>query len=296
MDEIGVKVGLHKSLVGKDSAEFAKRVFIKGSWVTPVSLKEFALASTFVPALVELVRRLSDITPRLAVIARASGFGYRAISRLSLPVYRLTGRLQGLLVALYAPFTVPYGADSWVSFFRHMGPEGALDIRWPAVLESAERMVAIMLRAITKRSEQLCLMGENIASFFIAEPKGGTFVVALGDADPWRSLYAKDWDETALWADWWVSPLVGAGVLRLKEAYQSLVAFRTSLASDRVDLSDVDRVYNAWIAAEDVLGLVGDLEDLSQRVKPPRVRRYAGMILRLARRVGRILSRGTEGP
>lgn len=295
MDQIGVKVGLHKSLVGKDSAEFAKRVYLRGNWVTPVALKEFALASTFVPALVELVRRLSDTPPRLASIARALGFGYRAISRLSLPVHRLTGRIQGLLVCLYAPFTVPFGADSWVSFFRLMGPEGTLDVRWPAVLESAERMVKLMLEAIDKRTQQLCLMGENIASFYIAEPKGGTFVVALGDADPWRSLYAKDWDETALWADWWISPLVGSVVLRLKDAYEALVQYRAALSSPRKDLSDINRVYDAWVASEDTLGLVGDVEDLSQRVKPPRVRRYAGMILRLARRVGRILSRGGEG-
>jgi hypothetical protein len=299
MADLGVGVGLHKSLVGKDSAEFAKRVFLKGHWVTPVSLKEFALAANFLPALVELVSRLSYLPPRLSAIARSLGFGYRAISRLSQPVYRLTGRLQGLLVSLYAPSTRPYGVSDWVSFFRLMGPEGRLDLRYPAIVESAQRLVDMMSATLQRRTEALMSMGDNVSSFYVSDPRPDGFVgfvVALGDASPWRSLYALAWDETAVWADWWISPLVGSVVVRLRDAYDALVRFRTTLSESREDLSGINRVYDTWLVSEDVLSLVSQVEDLSRRVPPLRMKRYAGMIVRLARRVGRILARGVNDP
>jgi hypothetical protein len=295
MKEIGVDISIHKSLVGRDSLEFAKRVLVRGSWVTPIPLREAALASIYVPALVELVHRLADYRPRLSSIAKALGFGYKAISRLSRPVYRLSGRLQGLVLALYAPSTVPYGTEDWVSFFRLVGPEGALDLRYPAVLESARTMVDRVLEAIHRQSEKLSLLGETFMSFYLAEPgKPGTFVVGLGDASPWdeQSLYAKYWEPEQIWADWWISPLVAQASVRLKGAVEAFFKYRDTLRVSTDDLSAINDVYNAWLEVEDVLDLVGRVTDLSHRVPPPRAKHLASKILNLARRVQRIISRG----
>lgn len=104
MAAIGVEVGLAKSLVSVTSSlEFAKRTWIRGREVSPVSLAEMLVALRNVGALEQLIlkcKRFGEI--RLSAVARFAGFGYRNLARLSV-VLGLGNRLSGLVGYLARP-------------------------------------------------------------------------------------------------------------------------------------------------------------------------------------------------
>lgn len=78
MRALGVGISKAKTLVGLRSLEFAKRFFLEGKDVSPVSLKEFLTAQTSVSALVELVRKVKRILPlRMADVVKSSGWSYK---------------------------------------------------------------------------------------------------------------------------------------------------------------------------------------------------------------------------
>jgi hypothetical protein len=92
--ELKVSIGLAKSLVSwNGSFEFAKRFVWKGEFVNPISLKEFDVASHSLPALGELVKRISSFQAlRPAAILGACGFGFRVRGALENPFYKISRR------------------------------------------------------------------------------------------------------------------------------------------------------------------------------------------------------------
>jgi hypothetical protein len=289
MKRLGVGVGLAKSLKGRGSCEFARRLVIKGLWVTPISLREFSLVRSFVPALVELVRRISThSTLRMSSIARAAGFGYKAVSRLSQPVHLLKGRIQGLVVALIAPVATPFSASSWTAFFALAGKVGSLEARFQAVWDGVEPRVRELLRLATLRGEQLESLRQNIRSFCLYDPQTGpTFVVGLGDATPFGDIHA-DWDPIALWADWWISPIIAKAVYECTEAVVSIHKLGPSLGHKPENLLALETLLKALETADNALSMISDLKDL-RSLAPPRERHDFSRLLHLFRRIVRIL-------
>jgi len=104
MAAIGVEIGLAKSLVSVTSSlEFAKRTWIRGREVSPVSLAEMLVALRNVGALEQLIlkcKRFGEI--RLSAVARFAGFGYRNLARLPVAL-GLGNRLSGLIGYLARP-------------------------------------------------------------------------------------------------------------------------------------------------------------------------------------------------
>lgn len=84
---LGVKIGLHKSIVGNNlSAEFAKRFFYRGTQAMPVPLIGIAvgwLGTKAIPELIRLVRDRTDTTLSWYHIMRFMGFGFRIASSAS---------------------------------------------------------------------------------------------------------------------------------------------------------------------------------------------------------------------
>lgn len=96
MRELGVKVGIAKSLVSRNGVlEFAKRFFVSGEDCSPVPLTELAVAFFSGTAGLEFCRKYKVSFPRFTSVL---GYGYRVKSRLSV-LSSLPKRLKGLAVA-----------------------------------------------------------------------------------------------------------------------------------------------------------------------------------------------------
>jgi hypothetical protein len=112
-EELGVTIQETKSLVSDNgSFEFAKKTFIRGAEVSPISLKGFAAGLRNLPVMEGILTALPGVwAGRLKDVARTLGFGYRALGRLQ-SALRHRGRLQGLIVFLTRPSGIL--GDSWL--------------------------------------------------------------------------------------------------------------------------------------------------------------------------------------
>jgi len=78
---IGVKVGIHKSLISRKGVlEFAKRYFVAGTDCSAVPLVEIASATRSVAAVLELSRKYGLTYPQLCSVL---GAGYKALGSLT---------------------------------------------------------------------------------------------------------------------------------------------------------------------------------------------------------------------
>jgi hypothetical protein len=154
MESIGVDISLAKSLVSNTSSlEFAKRTWIKGRDVSPVSLVEMLVALTHLGALEQLIRKnMRYGVIRIASVARFAGFGYRNLARL--PVALGVGNRQtGLIAYLCRPGGIwPMTIESWLSSVAPGGKDGEIiDTRQWVIAQSLwQGLIGGCLRRILK--------------------------------------------------------------------------------------------------------------------------------------------------
>jgi hypothetical protein len=151
MKTIGVEISLAKSLVSKDgSLEFAKRTWIRGRDVSPVSLAEMLVALRSLGALAELVNKNMKFgVIRVSSVARFCGFGYRNLGRL--PVALGVGnRLSGLIAYLCRPGGIwPMPIEAWLTSVAPGGQEGEVADR--SAWSIASSLWGYTLRALLNR-------------------------------------------------------------------------------------------------------------------------------------------------
>jgi hypothetical protein len=105
MKELGVGIGLHKSLISSDGSalEFAKRTLYKGVDVSPIPLTE--LKASFVsPA--SAVQFINKYNLTLAAFLKAAGFGFNVLGRLHKPLGELNSKVRLIILAMNIPLTV----------------------------------------------------------------------------------------------------------------------------------------------------------------------------------------------
>jgi hypothetical protein len=104
MTALGVKMGLHKSLLsGKGTAaEFAKRTFYHGADVSAVSLRELSASLFDITALVGFG---SKYGLSLAKLVRIAGKGYNVTGSLNKPFQSLNLLVKAILVCQLKPLT-----------------------------------------------------------------------------------------------------------------------------------------------------------------------------------------------
>lgn len=96
MEELGVKVGLAKSLVAKRLVlEFAKRFFIPQD-ASPISLSEVVAATSSVSALLEYAKKYELSLPQILTLL---GYGYKVKGNLHAPFNKSSGRLVTLYIS-----------------------------------------------------------------------------------------------------------------------------------------------------------------------------------------------------
>jgi hypothetical protein len=96
-NQIGVKVGIHKSLISQNTGclEFAKRFFVQGADASPVSLLEIGSASRSLVAMLEIGRKYNLSLPNIVAIL---GYGYKVRGRLTRYLTELPSRIRHLAI------------------------------------------------------------------------------------------------------------------------------------------------------------------------------------------------------
>lgn len=184
MEEIGVEIGLAKSLVSNQSSlEFAKRTWIRGRDSTPVSLAEMLVALTHLGALEQLVRKNMPFgVIRLASVARFAGFGYRNLARLPV-VLGVGNRLTGLISFLCRPGGVfPMPIEAWLGSVAPGGKDGDVsDTRQWVVAQSLwSHFIGACLRRLLKVDRALYSASTFRFSDATYEPRKGKGGAAAG--------------------------------------------------------------------------------------------------------------------
>jgi hypothetical protein len=162
MKDIGVEVGLAKSLVSKDgSLEFAKRTWIRGRDATPVSLAEMLVALRSLGALGELVaKNMKFGVIRLSSVARFCGHGYRNLARLPVAL-GIGNRLSGLIAYLCRPGGIfPMPLEAWLLSVAPGTQEGQLvdPNRWTIARSLWSRTLSELLKRLYKFEQLLYVL------------------------------------------------------------------------------------------------------------------------------------------
>jgi len=156
MDDLGVQVGLAKSLISKTrSLEFAKRTFIRGRDCSPVSLAEVSVSLVNLQAAAELFAKCSKfIALKLSHVARFAGFGYKNLAQLQIG-FSLNNRLSRLLAYICRPgglFPMPF--EAWISAIGPGGSGAAKDHRyWVTSARLWSLSFKIVSRSLLRSSE-----------------------------------------------------------------------------------------------------------------------------------------------
>jgi len=122
MDELGVKIGFHKSIVSNNSSlEFAKRFFFKGEEVSPLSLGGIAvgwLGPGFVPEVVAASKQRHGKEVTLYQIARYIGVGFKAASAAATRQLSGLPRILSSAVLLMTRPGAPFGVATLYEWYR----------------------------------------------------------------------------------------------------------------------------------------------------------------------------------
>lgn len=123
MEEIGVNIGFHKSIISKNrSLEFAKRFFYKGVEVTPLPLVAIAVGWLSVNGIPEVINSLWGRVgkfPSLYQVVRSMGFGFKAGTRAATSrVVTLPRRVRDAVLVLSRPGNLPWSRKDLWEWFR----------------------------------------------------------------------------------------------------------------------------------------------------------------------------------
>jgi len=162
MSEIGVDISLAKSLVSNTSSlEFAKRTWVAGRDVSPVSLAEMLVALRSLGALGELVNKNMKFgVIQISSVARFCGFGFRNLARLPI-VLGVGNRLSGLVAYLCRPGGVwPMPLEAWLLSVAPGAQEGAVvdPNRWTIAASLWRRTLSGLLQSVVKFERLLFLL------------------------------------------------------------------------------------------------------------------------------------------
>lgn len=145
MEEIGVNIGFHKSIVSKNrSLEFAKRFFYKGEEVTPLPLVAVAVAWISVNGVPEVLKVSRDRVgkfPSLYSIARSMGLGFKAATRAATSrVVSLPKRLRSIVVILSRPGPFPWSRNNLWEWVRMRSTVATMEPRDPQYAAITDRV------------------------------------------------------------------------------------------------------------------------------------------------------------
>lgn len=150
MEELGVNIGFHKSIISKNrSLEFAKRFFYKGEEVTPLPLVAVAVSWISTNGVPEVVKQCKDRVgkfPSLYSIARSMGLGFKAATRAATSrVASLPKKLRSTVLVLSRPGPFPWSRETLWEWIRMRSTVATMEPRvrqYSAVTEWVRHLVS----------------------------------------------------------------------------------------------------------------------------------------------------------
>jgi hypothetical protein len=265
MESIGVDISLAKSLVSNTgSLEFAKRTWIGGRDVSPVSLAEMLVALTHLGALEQLVRKnMRYGVIRIASVARFAGFGYRNLARL--PVALGVGNRQtGLIAYLCRPGGIwPMTLESWLSSVAPGGKDGdILDTRQWVVAQSLwQDLIGGCLRRILKVDRLLYAVSTfrfTDAEYTPRKGKGGAAARGPKSEEPRKRFFGKGAEETfgiteksVMWNEFFTEWVVRPFSISLRRGFEKI--------DDTLRVLD-PKILPTWVSLAEIWDKVLDAE------------------------------------
>jgi hypothetical protein len=160
MEDLGVGIGIAKSLRSNDCFEFAKRYIYRNEALPMVSFRELDVSMRSLDALVQLLQRHRGTSWRMADVMKLKGFGFRAIGNLTarlelLPTYR---RL--LIVWLSYPGVSKYSFTRYIEWFA-MTALGRSDTS-RLVIQSLADIIKALIQASTPEGSTSELVPRDI--------------------------------------------------------------------------------------------------------------------------------------
>jgi hypothetical protein len=121
LKDIGMEVGLHKSLIsgGNIGLEFAKRTFHRGVDISPIPLTEFAAALSAISEMRSFAVKYHLTFPALV---KTLGYGYTVLGSLTKRFSSFSSRIKVVFLAI----TLPFDEGSVKDFFETGAARGAL--------------------------------------------------------------------------------------------------------------------------------------------------------------------------
>lgn len=109
LNKLGVKVGLHKSIVSERGVmEFAKKFYSPTKVMTPVPIKELLVSEKLFPVFMNLIRKYPI---SIADLISLMGYRHRTLGNLHAPFTSLPKRVKTALITYLGP-----GSPGFVSF------------------------------------------------------------------------------------------------------------------------------------------------------------------------------------
>jgi hypothetical protein len=275
MKDLGVGINLVKSIRSKDSLEFAKRNFVRGVDVSPLSFKELDVAGASLDALLQLVQRFQE-NVRLSSILRLQGFGYRVLGSMSQRFSKMNRRLRFLLIWLTFPGHSRWAFDTTLNWIR-----GTSIGRSSATID-VESLRGILISLATAwnpnrfHGESNPFLQSESRDFFVNR-SGGTDVLhptnlwkedypGMGGVDAWRVSVVADIVRGLLW------PIERAyfGSIRDGNDVWNAIPFVELIKGNLPELEDL---LNQMLDHRVVDSLLPSSVDVSKyRADPPRLR------------------------
>lgn len=118
MEDLGVSINLSKSLVSKDSFEFAKRFIHRESDLSPLSFREMDVAGASLDALLQLLPKFQGMRIRLSSVLRFQGMGFRSLALINKRFDVMSRRMKLCLAWLTFPGNSPWACNRYVDWIR----------------------------------------------------------------------------------------------------------------------------------------------------------------------------------
>jgi hypothetical protein len=180
MEEIGVNIGFHKSIISKNrSLEFAKRFFYKGVEVTPLPLVAIAVSWISVNGLPEILTgslgRIGKF-PSLYSIARSLGIGFKGATRAATSrIVKLPKRLRSAVLVLSRPGPFPWSRETLWDWVRMRSLVSVRDsgATWTvAITEFVRSLIVARSPQVVRRSLFRAFQGFTLPSVWAQEVVG----------------------------------------------------------------------------------------------------------------------------
>jgi len=112
MKDLGVKINLVKSVVSKDTFEFAKRIIHRDSNLSPASFKELDVASLSLEGALLLFNKF-NAEWSISSFVKYRGYGYKALGSLNNDLAKLAMHLKNLIVFIHIPGLNKNSSKTW---------------------------------------------------------------------------------------------------------------------------------------------------------------------------------------